>query len=105
MLVVHFPSVETFFQLSWLPSFSVSYLELELEVAGLCEGADGVVAFVRARGFDREETFLMSRTRNARLVIVALVSVLPGLWPLFSFGQVTSLAMATYGGHNRWHPR
>lgn len=47
---------------------SLSFSELELEVMGLRESADEVVAIVRAQGTDREER-LFDVTNRVRLAI------------------------------------
>lgn len=53
-----FPLIEISLSYSDCPSFSMFYPELELEVSGLQEGADRVVALVHAQGADREERLL-----------------------------------------------
>lgn len=47
-----------FFWLFWSPLLSMFILKLELEVSGLHEGANRVIALVRAQGIDREEHVL-----------------------------------------------
>lgn len=55
-----------------VPTLAIStpftLFELELEVAGLHEGKNEVVTFVRAQGADREERFL-DVTNRVRLAV------------------------------------
>jgi hypothetical protein len=52
--------METFFQLSRLPSFFASYLELELEAANLQESADGGSPSFGSGAPTEKSAFLMS---------------------------------------------
>jgi hypothetical protein len=57
-LVAYFPLLEISLGYFDPPQFSTFFLELELEVSGLRDGADRITALVDAQGANREEHLL-----------------------------------------------